>query len=924
MMTFTLKFLLFASLLWVAEPRTAAEPADCAKVIKVAINGTDGPACLQGMTSCKSLHYTFTNCTITNSTQFLIGPGTFSLTQDLGTVHSTTLSRLEGLVVQGSGAEETIVDCLDASGLAFVNMTNLTISDLTLFNCSQSRPSTSIGNVSKPHTVPFEVGLYIWRCRDVVIKNVHINETIGVGLVLYETGGRVSINSSVFHHNGIPENMPDTLYGGGGVNIEFPYCPPGHYDDDECGNELSGAEYSISNCYFTNNTARLGMRYSEQFITPERSIHQSFGRGGGMAIYFSGNSSDNNVSLSDCHFVGNRAVFGGGLLGEFNDRAQHNNLSLFHCNFTENACLHSSQVNGGGGGGARLGFLLYEANSVAYNEINIDNTLFEQNIAYFGGGVSFITGYEQGVSTPTNRLVIVHSEFYSNIARLGSAVNLMPWNLHSTGLLAKVEIQDGIFIFNSVLYSNDTWYLMGFGTVYSYKVPFDINECAIFIANNGSGIVVVGTGVNVRSGAIVIFVHNVATNGGAIAAYASGWITLWNDTHVFFTANKAQSRGGAIFSESTGGHQIVESRDCMIRYFEWWRRYEEWNSHLQFKRNSAHEAGDDIFTSSLIPCIQSGSNGSADISIDARKKVFRATPPFYYSSNLTGNSIVTGAAEIEFKVNMTRDDLHISVYPGQLFNLTTKIRPLDELEVLSKVPFFAITNVSNFTFPVVKVDPNSEYTTGHLQFLASNNIELGHGNVSIEVQLQAVSEPPLLFSFNVSLSECPPGSNISFPNNATAGQCECAQNSESDGYLEGIICHKHGSDLSIFRQASVWYGEMNKSHSRNILITAPCSIYCPHSNSSFNLIPLDQTDPTSGICASQSRGILCGTCIYGIIITSNRFICCTEKQANSAEGDWVAWIVIQLVLITVIVAVILLSGCDVIGGTLCSYVFFVR
>ena len=121
-----------------------------------------------------------------------------------------------------------------------------------------------------------------------------------------------------------------------------------------------------------------------------------------MAIYFSGNSSDNNVSLSDCHFDGNRAVFGGGLLGEFNDQAQSNNLNLFHCDFTENTCFHSTQVNGGGGG-ARLGFLLYEANSVADNEIHIENTLFEQNIAYLGGGVSFVTGYEQGVLTPTNR-----------------------------------------------------------------------------------------------------------------------------------------------------------------------------------------------------------------------------------------------------------------------------------------------------------------------------------------------------------------------------------------------------------------------------------------------------------------------------------------------------------------------------------------
>ena len=930
-MSFTFLLLGNASIFWVSAPHIAAESADCAKVIEVAINGTDSPTCLQGNGSCKSLHYAFTNCTITNSAQFLIGPGTFNLTQDLGTIHNTPLSRLDGLVVQGSGAEETIVDCLDASGLAFVNMTNLMISDLTLLNCSQSRPSTSIGNVSNPHTVPFLVGLYIWRCRDVVIEHVHINETIGVGLVLYETGGRVSITSSVFHHNGIPENMPDTLYGGGGVNIEFPYCPPGHYDDDECGNELSGAEYSISNCNFTNNTVRLGLIYSEHFITPERSIHQSFGRGGGMAIYFSGNTSDNNVSLSDCHFVGNRAVFGGGLLGEFNDQAQHNNLNLFHCDFIENTCFHSSQVNGGGGG-ARLGFLLYEANLVANNEIHIETTLFEQNKAYLGGGVSFVTGYEQGVPTPTNRLVMMATVFKLNVARLGSAVNLMPWNLPAPGLLAKVEIRDGIFLYNSVLYSNDSWYLMGFGTVYSYKVPFDINKGGIlFYTNEGSCIVVVGTGVNVCSGARIGFLHNVATNGGAIAAYANGWIMLWRNTTFHFIANRAQSRGGAIYSESTGGHQIVESRDCMIRYFEWWTPYEEWDSQLYFEGNFAHEAGDDIFTSSLIPCIRSGSNGSTDTSIEARNKVFRATPPFYYSGNLTKNSIVTGVAEIKFKVNVTRDDLHFSIYPGQIFNLTTKIWPLDELGVHSHVPFFATTHVSNNTFPAAVVNPSSEYTTGYIQgtfstyIQASSKVKQGNGSANTTVQLQTVSEPALLFSFNVSLSECPPGSYISFPSHATASQCACAHNSGSPGYLEGILCYEHGSNLSIFRRPSFWYGKVpSKSHSKNISVTAPCPIYCQRTNSDYNLVPLDQTDFTVGICIDVAHGILCGTCDYGMIINSHTFACCTleEKQATSVPGAWVAWITSQLFLTTVIILAVLLLGFDVVGGTLCSYVFF--
>ena len=68
-------------------------------------------------------------------------------------------------------------------------------------------------------------------------------------------------------------------------------------------------------------------------------------------------------------------------------------------------------------------------------------------------------------------------------------------------------------------------------------MPFDIvqgtGETYIH-TNKGSGIALVGTGVNVRSGASLSFLYNAATNGGAIAAYASGWIMLWNDTELDF------------------------------------------------------------------------------------------------------------------------------------------------------------------------------------------------------------------------------------------------------------------------------------------------------------------------------------------------------------------------------------------------------
>ena len=465
---------------------------------------------------------------------------------------------------------------------------------------------------------------------------------------------------------------------------------------------------------------------------------------------------------------------------------------------------------------------------------------------------------------------------------------------------------------------------MGFGTVYTYKVPVDIKGGTYFRTNNGSGIVVVGTGVNIRSGTVG-FLYNVATNGGAIAAYAGGWITLWSGTELDFIANKAQDRGGAIYSESTGGHQVVEPRDCVIRYFEWWRRYDEWKTHLYFERNLAHERGDDFFVSSLFPCLWSGSNGSADTSIDARREVFRTGPVFVYASNLTNTSIVTSAAAIQLRNHVLGDELHISMYPGEVFNLTTVMKPLDELGVLTNVPFFVTTNVSNNSFRAILVDPDSAYTTGYLQFQANKNVEQGRSNATTTVQLQTVDEPALQFTFNVTLTECLPGSYLSFPTNSPAGQCACARNSKSTGYLTGILCYEHGSNLSIYRQASMWFGEVpSKSSSRNISVTSPCPKYCDNSNSVDNLVPLNQKDPTSGICRGQSRGILCGTCDHGVIITSHTFECCTleDEQAISAPAAWVSWFAIQIVLTTIIVLVIFLFGFHVTGGTLGSFVFF--
>ena len=911
------------TLVWVAALCTAAKPVDCAKSIHFAVNGTDDAACLQGNGSCKTLHYAFTNCTITNSTQFLIGPGTFSLTQDLGSIYTTAFSWLEGLVVKGSGAEETTIDCSNASGLAFVNMTNLTISDLTLFNCSQSRPSTSIGNVTELYTVPFQVGLYIWRCTDVVIENVHICETIGVGLVLYETGGRVSINSSVFHHNGIPENMADTLYGGGGVNVEFPYCPPGYYDDDaECGKEFSGAEYTFYYCTFTNNTARLNSKYDTQFITPYHSIHQSFGRGGGMAIYFSGNSLNNTINVSACTFIGNQASFGGGLFCEFHDRAQTNTFIVNYSFFILNSCYNSTKADGGGGGGARFAFLLYdETDSIAGNEIYVGDCIFTSNTALFGGGISFLTGREQNVAEASNQFRIDSCFFGQNVARIGSAVCLLPWSLVSTGVHPTVEARRCSFESNSVNYSHEHLFMQGIGTLYSYAVQFYAEDNNTFANNNGSGIVVVGTGVTFKQG-VHRFQYNYAGHGGGIAVFAGGWVTLHNGSELRFENNRAAAKGGAVYSESSGGHQILASRDCVFRYYDWRKGVSDWDCILYFMNNTANEGGNDIYVSSVYPCIWGSSGGSVNDSLSDREKVFQ--PPlwkaFTYADGDDSGSILTGASNVS-----TRDQINITTFPGQLVNLYAccKFNPVDDFNQSVTVPFYATVignNVNDTNQSIIKVASDYTYMERDISFVRQPGVE-EEEDVTHRVELRTLSDPIMVFHFDVTITACPPGTHYVASEQLTTfyNRCDCSPHNSS-GYLPGIVCNSDGNKIQLSRENYYWVGHLPQ---HQVVASGDCP-YCSIVSGLIWDVPLNLTSLEKGVCLPFHEGVLCGSCTHGVILSSisPTFECGSKECNDTSASAWALWICLQLFLSTLVVGTVLLLDFNVVGGALCSFVFF--
>ena len=650
-----------------------------------------------------------------------------------------------------------------------------------------------------------------------------------------------------------------------------------------------------------------------------------------MAIYFSGNSSNNVINVNECHFIGNQASFGGGVFCEFHDRAQKNNFSVNLSLFQDNICYKRTKPDGGGGGGLRLAFLLYdEADSIAGNEIYIGTSDFIGNTALFGGGVSFLTGREQNVFEASNHLTMDLCKFVQNVARIGSAVCLLPWQLVSTGVHPTVIVQRCTFEGNSVNYNPNHLFMLGVGTFYSYGIQFDMEDYSFFDSNNGSAIAVVGTGVNFKPNADVFVTDNYAHNGGGIAAYASGWITFYNGSGLVLGFNKAAGKGGAVYSESSGGHQIMASRDCVFRYFEWWKNASEWDCNVQFVNNAASEGGNDIYVSSVYPCMWGGSGGSVNDSLSVRESVFR--PPVWIAFEYgNGNgSILTGASDILPRGGQ----INITTFPGQLIDLNAvhNFDPVDDFSNAVTVPFYATVKVSNVngTEQSIQVSSDYTYTVRDISFVKKKGIE---EDVSHEVELRTLSDPVMVFHFNATITSCPPGTtNVtsstdspiplsSEEDTVSYDRCDCSSNSSSPGYLQGIICYNDGNEIELFRNNHYWVGYIGPPH-HTPLVSGDCP-YCNVSVSSVNqIVPLNIANPVEGVCHSFHEGVLCGTCTHGVTLTST-FECGSEKCGESSSaGAWMLWFILQPFLSTLVIAIVLLLDFNVVGGSLCSFVFF--
>ena len=320
-------------------------------------------------------------------------------------------------------------------------------------------------------------------------------------------------------------------------------------------------------------------------------------------MFFKGNSSDNTIKIDSSNFLNNTAFWGGGIFVEHQDWSYNNTLIVNNSHIRENECLYKRSSNQGtGGGGARAGYVFFNGTHAKSNLIWFENCIFSNNSAYFGGGLSFYAAREPTESSATNSLVFVNTTWQGNIARACSAVDLSVWHLEPKGAVVAANFTNCTITDNSGDYTSELNTVVGIGALYLDSIPIYFMGENCFERNSHSALAAVSTGIYLTTNSSLVFVNNTGRHGAAVALLGYAFLETSHASELSFIDNTADLNGGAIYQHSIGQHDLINSRNCFIRYSNVGVTPDEWTSNFYFSGNQANDRNESIYATSLLLC----------------------------------------------------------------------------------------------------------------------------------------------------------------------------------------------------------------------------------------------------------------------------------------------------------------------------------
>ena len=853
--------------------------------------------------------------------QVIFCDGSFELEQPIRFHDSGNIS------LKGAEDKGTTIHCTERVGLSFVNVTNITVSDLTFIECGQMFNSTSLNSITETATLEFPVSIYIYNCTNVNIEWVNIVESRGMGIAIFDTDGRVEISNSVFDNNKLNDSL---LSGGGGVYVEFTFCPPGTVDDNCVDNQRKNKNsfYQFHNCNFTNNNATIVDAERTSYYKAKGTKFYGLGRGGGLCLIFKGNATNNTVAIDECEFTQNGATWGAGLYVAFHDSPQNNTFTATKTSFIQNDCYLN------GGGGVDIGLLFYNNDGFQLpnnNTMIFQECTFMENKATYGGGVKFYSSQSHYVNL-NNSITFIDCHWERNMARYGSAIDISPqvWDTLSGGYLPTPKFENCCFVQNYAISlkrpqgSTVTFISRGKGAMICTGFSVQFKGNTTFESNNGTAMYMSSSSAYFEENSMVVFENNTGFQGGAVALFGFSVLYVNDNCTLDFTRNKADSFGGAIIYNSINKHDFSSSRSCFIQYEGTTEPVSSRQIVFTFSGNDAginnrSAYGRTIYATTIRPCRRSCENSTTEVESCGNYTLqedlvgFRCIGTFIFNDNRT-NEVSTAGVCLTWTDETTK---RLQVSPGQRMVL-----PFEQRDDLCQATFglYHVSVVNNSQDDNIQLDPANAYISDKTVTLYGDP-----GNVAT-LQLATTSFREIGLSVELTIKHCQPGYVVE--NTSKGIDCVCSFHTERRYF--GIDKCDTSQKIAYIGRA-YWVGYKDSLNETEDTLE---SGHCPNSFCyTFNELNLSSDYPlpdqpsrellNHNICGLIRTGKLCSRCRddYTTFFHSIRYRCSTNEHCKLG---FLFYILSELVPVTVLFLVIIFFKIRLTSGALNGFILFVQ
>ena len=769
------------------------------------------------------------------------------------------VSNISNLVIAGSSENTTTINCSNSAAFSFHSCSNISLQHLTIIGC---------GVETEMAAVFFQDG------NTVTLEDVTISDSIGAGFVAVNVQGLTSLLTCTLRDTTPVLTTPE-LHGWAGNGIIYN------------GKNYSSYQFFANNSYFSN-------------------------------LKIENSSAGFTVNVSNCYANINITN------SEFTDNCHHSspggNLRIILQNLTkprkQHVYLENVTITRGKalkGGGMYIDITLTPDADSKETSINSWNILgvfkrvqFHNNTATVLGGGLYIQQLEsQNVSTCQN-IQFINCIFTHNSLELNKngGVAIHSNNYILRGFLAQATPQYQTVLQNCVFTKNGDSSTSK-NSVVTINAHKDFRIDSIRVENNSYNAITAINSNLVFNGSTILS-SNGGSSGGGLLLCENSILYFKPNTRLEITNNSVQHSGGGICIQP----QCLEAHPrCFYQFYNKISLpINASNITIIVKNNNATFAGDNIFGGDVDYCYLLDSskpekelNRHDNFSVEVFNSLFKCD---------TVNSSVTSQPRRAYICNdlkKWKSFNHISIYPGQSFNISAVL--VGQLNgtvpgvVMVKVsPKNANISLLTPTFPTPKNQcSNAEFTistsitpiTVNLTLIADHSGDnSGFENLDIDTEC----------SLSLHIKQCPVGSILS-----PAQRCESV--------IPQITFNMNGEgDCPVmnFDNNNVWIQYNNDSDELYYNSFCPTE-FCSKSKN-ISLSRLRNKNPR---CQNNRANIFCGECAtnYSALLGTN--------GCGKCGNNLILLMPITLAGIALVIFLIL-SNLTVSEGTLSGLIFYVN